>query len=457
MKKNIYILLLIFFNIVHANESGKTVIAVGEAGVEKMNISFKFAPRYQELIKSDKEFASSIIKILNNDFLFYKKQFKVLKTKSDLIEKSINYSSWKTKNFSYIVSLDLKRIDSTLSLNINVFDIDNEKVLFSMNSFVITDQLRRVAHNMANKIYHSITGKESIFETRIVFVSDNNDKQKKHIKELYIMDFDGNNVERLTNHQGLVISPAISNNQDKVVYSFISGKNKNRRVNLYLLDLVTKKSSLISSLKGLNTGAVFMPDDKDILLTLSHTGNAEIFKMNLSTKSLTRVTRHFAPDVDPSVNHNGNLMTFLSGRAGKAEIYTADPNSIEKNVKRISFVGKFNATPRFSPDGREIAFSSWLDNRFDIFKINYDGTGLSRLTKDFGSNEDPTFSNDGNFIAFSSQRVISKYKAVQNIYIMDVDGEILGKITNNFGNCITPRWSKLSNIGEYAKNKDTSQ
>ncbi len=456
MKKIIYILLM-FINVLYANESGKTVIAVGEASLEKMNISFKFSPGYQKLIKSDQEFANIIIKILNNNFSFYKKQFNVLKTYPDLLDNPVDYQTWQTKNFSYIVSLDLKRIDSTLSLKVNVFDIENEKILFSMNPFITTDQLRRVSHNIANKIYYSITGKESIFETRIVFVSDHNEKQKKHIKELYIMDFDGNNVERLTNHQGLVISPAISNNQDKIVYSLISGKNKSRRVNLFLLDLLTKKSSLLSTLKGLNTGAVFMPDDKEILLTLSHTGNAEIFKMNLSTKGLTRVTRHFAPDVDPSVNYKGDLMTFLSGRAGKAEIYTADPNSIERNVKRISFVGKFNATPRFSPDGREIAFSSWLDNRFDIFKINYDGTGLSRLTKDFGSNEDPTFSNDGNFIAFSSQRVISKYKAVQDIYIMDVDGDILGKITNNFGNCITPRWSKLSKTGEYAKNKDTSQ
>ena len=104
--------------------------------------------------------------------------------------------------------------------------------------------------------------------------------------------------------------------------------------------------------------------------------------------------------------------------------------------------GKFNATPRFAPDGKTIAFSSWLDTRFDIFRIDSDGNNLARLTKDFGSNEDPTYSNDGQFIAFSSQRVLSRTRAVQNIYIMDNDGEIIGSITENFGNCTTPRWTK---------------
>ena len=185
-----------------------------------------------------------------------------------------------------------------------------------------------------------------------------------------------------------------------------------------------------------------MPGDKEILLTLSFGGNAEIYAMNIQTRALRRITKHFSLDVDPSINNEGSLLAFLSGRSGKAMIYTMDPTGVEKNVKRISYVGQYNATPRFSPDGREIVFSSWLDERFDLFRINADGSGLSRLTKDFGSNEDPTYSNDGEFIAFSSQRVLSRTKATHNIYIMDKDGDIMGSLTKEFGNCITPRWSK---------------
>src|SRR5690606_10496856 len=124
------------------------------------------------------------------------------------------------------------------------------------------------------------------------------------------------------------------------------------------------------------------------------------------------LTKSSAPDVDPSINVSGTQMAFLSGRASKGEIYTMDLPGTEKNTKRISYVRKLNATPRLSPDGKEIAFSSWLDNRFDIFRIGADGHNLVRVTKDFGSNDDPTYSNDGQFIAFASQRVLSRTKAV---------------------------------------------
>jgi TolB protein len=235
----------------------------------------------------------------------------------------------------------------------------------------------------------------------------------------------------------------MSYDQSKIVYSLIKNQTsgRGRNVDLYILELATGAKTLISSKQGINSGAVFTPDGVNILLTQSYSGSADIYEVNLATKIERKITKHYAADVDPSINEAGTLMTFLSDRAGKAMVYTANPKGVESNVNRISFVGQFNATPRFSPDGSQIAFASWVDNTFDIYRINSNGQGLVRLTKDFGSNEDPTFSNDGEFILFSSQRILSRSKAVQNLYIMDADGEIITAVTEGFGNCISPRWS----------------
>ena len=142
----------------------------------------------------------------------------------------------------------------------------------------------------------------------------------------------------------------------------------------------------------------------------------------MASGALRRITKHFSDDVDPSITADGKMMSMLSGRPGRAMIYTLDPRGTEKSVKRISYVGKFNATPVYSPDGKDIAFASWVDNRFDIYRIGSNGRNLVRLTKNFGSNEEPSYSKDGEFIAFASQRVLSRKKAIQNLYIMSRDG-----------------------------------
>jgi TolB protein len=68
--------------------------------------------------------------------------------------------------------------------------------------------------------------------------------------------------------------------------------------------------------------------------------------------------------------------------------------------------------------------------------MNPDGTRLERLTRNQGSNEDPHFSPDGNFIVFSSTRAGRK-----NVYVMNVDGTFVKRLTYGVGSCEAPKWS----------------
>jgi TolB protein len=435
------ILTMSFFLLVHGvyAQSQSVVVAVGKAELEKQVMAVTFDGKKYGTQKDKLGLINQATDIIRNDFSFYRKRFAVNKVAKAKMSKS----SFSKSGASYAINLDLLGSAGSYILEAKLYTKNGEEGLQS-SSFKKSD-LRLETHRLADRVFRKITGKGSIFMSHILFVSDKDGSRRKPVKELYIMDFDGGNPKRLTRHYGTVISPSISMNGSQVMYSLIkNSKAKNRNVNLYILDLKSGKNRVLSSRKGINSGAVFMPDGKSILTTMSHQGNAELYAMNIKSGALKRITKHYAPDVDPSINVQGNLVAFLSGRsgAGRPMIYVADPRAQEKNIKRVSFVGKFNATPRFSPDGSEIVFSSWLDNRFDIFRVDSTGANLHRLTRDFGSNEDPTYSNDGEFIAFSSQRVISMKKAVQNIYIMDRDGEILGPVTSSFGKCSSPRWSK---------------
>lgn len=308
-----------------------------------------------------------------------------------------------------------------------------------------------MAHQIADAIYRSITGKPSVFLSKIVFVSDRGTSGKDAVKELYLMDFDGNRVERLTNFNSVVISPSVAPDNSKIMFSVIAPHKEISRskvrtiknIDLKMFDLRSKTFSTISEKPGINSGAIFSANGDVIYLTLSFSGNADIYEMNVDSGRMRKITSHYGDDVDPSITRDGSMMAFLSNRAGRAHIYTMDPSQTEKDVKRISFVGQFNATPRFSPDGKEIVFTSWVDNGFDLYRIGSDGNNLVRLTKDFGSNEEPVYSPDGEFIVFTSKRILSRSKAVQDIYIMNREGEILGQLTQDFGRCFSPQWTNI--------------
>ena len=434
---------LLAMQISYANDES-VVVAVGQAQRERGKILFVSSTVSSSFSVAEKKMIDEFMLLLRTDFSFYKRNFQVINSKKNsFFSGHPDYKTYQRAGYSLISKVAFSKKKSQISYQLESYSIASRGKIFESSGSLTASTLRENGHDLSHRLYTKVTGKrESIFHSKILFVSDRRSSRKRIVKELYIMDFDGGNKRRLTNHWGLVISPGFSPDGKKVLYSLIRNKvSKKRNINLYIMDLTTGKSRLLSSRPGINSGAVFMPDGQHILLTLGK-GNAEIYSMNIKTRAIRQVTRHYTPDVDPSINRNGDRMVFLSGRSGSPMIYIADPRGKELNVKRIGFVGKFNATPRFSPNGQEIAFSSWLDNRFDIFRISSDGTRLFRLTKDFGSNEDPTYSNDGEFIAFSSQRVLSRTRAVHKIYVMDREGEIIGSITDGFGNCITPRWSR---------------
>jgi TolB protein len=426
-----------------SQDDNLTVVAVGEATLEKDKMVIQDPYVAGSLTAAQKATATELVKLLRNDFSFYQKKFFLVEAGANntTSRQATNYDYWNSKGVRFLgtASVD-KATGDGMKVTVIVEDIKNRKQIYNSTVTTSIATMRKHGHELANGVYKKIIGKDSIFTSKITFVSDRNTRGKKTVKEVYMMDFDGKNVVQLTNHGGLVMSPTMSSDGRYLVYSLIGNSGKKRNNDLYLMDMRTREAKMLSNKEGVNSGAVFLSGGKSIALTLTVSGNAEIYEMNIDTKELRKITNHFSSDVDPSITADGSLMTFLSDRPGKAMIYTMDPRGTESNVKRISFVGQFNATPRFSPDGKEIVFSSWLDNSFDLFRISSEGLGLSRLTKDFGSNEDPTYSNDGEFIAFTSQRVISRVKADQNIYIMDRDGGILGAITAGFGNCISPRW-----------------
>jgi TolB protein len=130
-------------------------------------------------------------------------------------------------------------------------------------------------------------------------------------------------------------------------------------------------------------------------------------------------------------------IAFSSSRDGNSEIYVMNPDGTGQT--RLTFNDAWDSLPSWSPNGNKIAFTSLRDGNFEICVMNPDSTGQTNLTNNPGSDSESCWSPDGNQIAFVSGRDNPN----GDIFIMNADGTGQTNLTNSpvgIGNRF-PSWS----------------
>ncbi len=337
---------------------------------------------------------------------------------------------WSSIGAEFVIKAKGEVAGNNVTLEVYLYSVSTGKQLLAKRYKATEDSVRKMAHTVSNDVLFALTGKKGPFTSKVAFVSDKTGK-----KEIYVMDYDGHNPVKVTSKFSHAMSPAWSPDGKQIVFTAVTKNAKNvRNHNLFVYDLPTGKINMLSNRQGINSGSVFSPVGKQIALTMSFPGNAEIFLMDPVSKVVQRITNSFGLDVDPSWSPDGKWLAFVSDRSGRPMVYKMEASGA--NVQRLTYAGYYNATPSWSPAGNKLAFAGWDAGKFDIFIMNTDGSGIERLTKSMGNNEDPDFAPDGYFIVYSSNR-----KGKKNLYITNVDNTVHRQITSDFGNCESPRWS----------------
>jgi len=101
------------------------------------------------------------------------------------------------------------------------------------------------------------------------------------------------------------------------------------------------------------------------------------------------------------VSPDGKKLVFMSDRSGSLEIWTSDRDG--SNPLRLTSMGDVG-TPRWSPDGRTIAFDASSDGHGTIFLVDASGGPARPLVKQDSQNLVPNWSADGNWVYFASNR-----------------------------------------------------
>jgi Tol biopolymer transport system component/DNA-binding winged helix-turn-helix (wHTH) protein len=109
------------------------------------------------------------------------------------------------------------------------------------------------------------------------------------------------------------------------------------------------------------------------------------------------------PEMDAQPSPDGSRVVWMSMRTGAEEIFVSD--SAGHDQKQLTHLDRYSGTPRWSPDGKWIAFDSYIPSkRVEIFLVEPDGRNLHSLISEPFDCAVPSWSHDGKSIYFSGNR-----------------------------------------------------
>lgn len=343
---------------------------------------------------------------------------------SDKKNVTINFSALNSVGAEVYAGGTVTKKSGNVNVDMEVYDISGTKILLKKTYTGKEEQLRSIGHAFCEDLIELLTGKKSVFGSKIVFVSN-----KTGFKEIYECDFDGHGVEQLTNSRSISLTPSLSPDGRYLAYTdFTSG-----RPALYIKNLETKKTTVASK-----SGVSIAPgwrNNNEVATTLSFEGDQEIYLLKMDGSISRRVTNSRGIDVSPTFSPDGSKMAFVSSRSGQPQIFIQDIQSGQ--AKRLSFSGRYNTQPSWSPSGDKIAYSTMVSNgEIDVFVVNADGSNVRQLTRNSGENEHPSWSPDGGMIVFSSNR-----QGKKKLFIMNATGDNQRRLLQSEGEEMQPGWS----------------
>lgn len=348
----------------------------------------------------------------------------------------VNYADWKAINAQALITGSVSAAGDQLTVQFRVYDVFSDAELGNGLQFTgSTAGWRRMAHKVADAVYSRITGEGGYFDSRVVFVSETGPKDQR-LKRLAIMDYDGANLQYLTDSSALVLAPRFSPTGDRVLYtSYESGAPR-----IYVLDVGRVERRVLESQEGTMSFAPrFAPDGQTVVFSITQGGNTDLYAMGIANGQLSRLTNAPSIETAPSYSPDGSRIVFESDRSGTQQLYVMPAGGGE--ATRISFGPGRYGTPVWSPRGDMIAFTKQNQGRFHIGVMRTDGSEERLLTASF-LDEGPTWAPNGRVIMFARETQGAQGRS--SLWSVDITGRNLKPVRTPDG-ASDPAWSPLQN------------
>jgi len=210
------------------------------------------------------------------------------------------------------------------------------------------------------------------------------------VRNIFLCDIDGENLEQLTAYRTLNVEPCWSPTGKTICFSKY-GKSG--------IDIVEttigkpRRSRILTSFRGINTGAAISPDGRYMAAILSPDHQVDLYVLGLAAHSRKRLSRGIAVEASPCWSPDGKKLAFVSDRLGNPRIFIV--NADGSGTTLLPSVGIDAVTPAWSGDGK-IAYAARLSRSGNYVLAVYDMDSKENkvVSKGSGSWESPGWAAD---------------------------------------------------------------
>ena len=252
--------------------------------------------------------------------------------------------------------------------------------------------------------------------------------------EIYTLNLGDGTQKKLTDNAVADIAPSWSPDGSEIVFASAVEKF----YNLYRIKTDGSEPGLMFAFSADCTEPKWEPlqsGGNKIAYQSNGNGDFDIYLFDLLTNKSSVITKSDSQETQASWSPDGKQIAYVSNADGDFEIYVMDADG--GNPVQLTKNEAYESSPTWSPDGKQIAFISKREPgpHFQLFVMNADGTDESQLTSEGFTSHTPAWSPDGLHLAF-----IGDTPAGSRILVMDMATKEITQIASGFYNYAGLSW-----------------
>ncbi len=334
----------------------------------------------------------------------------------------VKFSEWAGVDALAIGSV-VQGADGRVDVKFRLFDTLKQIELTGQAVSAKSDQIRAIAHHIADLIYEKFTGDAGVFSTRIAYIN-----REGKANRLVVADSDGYGEQTVLSLNDSIMSPAWSPDGSHLAYvTFEQG-----HAVTYVQSLLMRQRMVLAAFPGSNSAPAWSPDGKQLAIVLTRDGSSQIYLIRPDGSGLKRITFSDAIDTEPSFSPDGQFLLFTSDRGGSAQVYRMSVDG--GYAERLTFEGTNNFSPRYSPDGKGFVFMHSNGKQFLIATQDFETRQMQILT-DVGWEKKPSFAPNGKLVLFATE---AQGRGI--LATVSSDGRVKQKMFPQRGDIREPTW-----------------